>query len=363
VIFVFYAFSILGWVQPKRPGAQSRFRWKDAILFIMAALLSGGSWFLMQIMNGHFDMVMKFIQYQVRLFTIPDAGHGGHWSYHFWVLLVGVFPASVFALRSFGRNHQDNRLLQHFHLLMLILFWVVLILFSIVKTKIVHYSSLCYFPLTFLAALSIARLLSGAKKWNTSLSVLLITLSTLLTLLVVAIPILVIFRQEIIDSGMIKDAFTVANLQADVSWGGWEAFIGLLLLPFTIAGIVIMKKQVQKGILIIFASSLIFTWTTILVFPYRIEQYSQRAAIEFFKEKAKEDCYVLNAGYFSYAPLFYGQKMPDDVRRPMWLLTGDIDRPFYLILKEPEYEKYKHVIPAMKVLYRKNGFVFLRRMI
>ncbi len=35
---------------------------------------------------------------------------------------------------------------------MLILFWVVLILFTIVKTKIVHYSSLCYFPLTFIGA-------------------------------------------------------------------------------------------------------------------------------------------------------------------------------------------------------------------
>jgi hypothetical protein len=41
---------------------------------------------------------------------------------------------------------------------MVILFWVVLILFSIVKTKIVHYSSLCYFPLTYLAALQLERI-------------------------------------------------------------------------------------------------------------------------------------------------------------------------------------------------------------
>jgi len=45
----------------------------------------------------------------------------------------------------------------------------------------------------------------------------------------------------------------------------------------------------------------------------------------------------------------------------MWLLTGNLDRPFYLVLKEPEYEKWKHIIPAMKVIYRKNGFVFLER--
>jgi hypothetical protein len=99
----------------------------------------------------------------------------------------------------------------------------------------------------------------------------------------------------------------------------------------------------------------------ILIFPYRIEKYSQGAVIDFYKSKAKEKCYVLNSGYFSYAPLFYTQKMPSDSARPMWLLTGTIDRPFYLVLKEPHYEKWKQIIPAMTVLYKKNGFVFLVR--
>jgi hypothetical protein len=45
---------------------------------------------------------------------------------------------------------------------MQLLFWVVLILFSIVKTKILHYSSLAYFPLTYLGALTLWR----AIRWN-----------------------------------------------------------------------------------------------------------------------------------------------------------------------------------------------------
>jgi hypothetical protein len=40
----------------------------------------------------------------------------------------------------------------------------VLILFSIVNTKIVHYSSLCYFPLTYLAALRLERIWRGERK-------------------------------------------------------------------------------------------------------------------------------------------------------------------------------------------------------
>ena len=35
---------------------------------------------------------------------------------------------------------------------------------SVVETKIIHYSSLCYFPLTFFAALTVYRYISGAVK-------------------------------------------------------------------------------------------------------------------------------------------------------------------------------------------------------
>ncbi len=361
VIAVYYIPFIIRRFKRSNVLAGADVRWKDFLLFAAVALLTGGFWFLLQILAGHGDMVWKFILYQVRLFTIPDAGHGGHWSYHFWILLAGVFPASVLALPSFRRNREDAPRLKHFHLLMLILFWVVLILFSIVKTKIVHYSSLCYFPLTFFAAQTVISLLDNRKRWNRGLTVLLLVLTSVISLVVIALPIAVQYKQAIIDSGMIKDAFAVANLRADVRWTGLESLIGVLLLAGVIIAVRIIRKNLKKGLIILFTTSLVFISATILVFPYKIEKYSQRAAIEFFESKAEEDCYVLNAGYFSYAPLFYGQKMPEDVRRPMWLLTGNLDRPFYLVLKEPEYEKWKHIIPAMKVIYRKNGFVFLER--
>ena len=356
------------------PGAWQRFRRKTSVpafpglnaggflLFCLAALLTGGFWFILQVIQGHSDMVLKFIIYQVRLFTIPDAGHGGHWSYHFWILLIGVFPASLFALKSFRLNSEDTDSRRLFHRAMLILFWVVLILFSIVKTKIVHYSSLCYFPLTFLATVTVTALLENRKKWNRGLSLLMLLISGMIALIVIALPLAMIYKQAIMDSGIIRDAFAVANLQADVHWSGFESLVGVLLLSGVIASLLRMKRNMQKALLLLFGSSLLFTWLMVLVFPYKVEKYSQRAAIEFFQARAKEKCYVLNAGYFSYAPLYYGNKMPEDVRRPMWLLTGKIDRPFYLVLKEPEYNEWKHIIPAMKLLYKKNGFVFLKRL-
>jgi hypothetical protein len=334
----------------------------DIAVFLLFTILVGGSWFLAQMLTGNADMVMKFILYQVRLFTIPDAGHGGHWSYHFFVLLIGVFPASLFALMRFRRVKSQPEQQNRFHGIMLVMFWVVLILFSIVKTKIVHYSSLAYFPLTFVAAVSINDLLNGSLRWRKWLSVLLIAFASLFAIVVSVLPLVEKFKGKIIDSGIIKDDFAVANLQADVKWTGFEWLLGLFLLAAVIYSVILAKKQdISKALKVLFASTTIFIALIIIIFPYRIEKYSQRAVIDFYKSKATEKCYVLNSGYFSYAPLFYTQKMPDDTARPMWLLTGNIDRPFYLILKEPHYNKWKHIIPAMTVLYKKNGFVFLAR--
>ena len=334
----------------------------DIFIFLLFTILIGGSWFLMQVLDGNTDMVMKFILYQVRLFTIPDAGHGGHWSYHFFVLLIGVFPASLFALMRFRRVKNQPVAQRQFHGLMLILFWVVLILFSIVRTKIVHYSSLCYFPLTFLAALAIRDLLNGTLPWRKWLSVLLIVFASVFAIAVSVLPMVDSFKQKIINSGIIKDDFAVANLQADVKWTGFEWVIGLFLISAVIYAVLLAHQQAfSKALKVLFAGTTIFIAAVIIVFPYRIEKYSQRAVIDFYKSKANEKCYVLNSGYFSYAPLFYTNKMPDACARPMWLLTGNIDRPFYLVLKEPHYNEWKHLIPAMTVLYTKNGFVFLAR--
>ncbi len=334
----------------------------DIFVFLLFTILIGGSWFLIQALSGNADMVWKFILYQVRLFTIPDAGHGGHWSYHFIILFVGVFPASLFALMRFNRPAGQQAAQRQFHGLMLILFWVVLILFSIVKTKIVHYSSLCYFPLTFMGALAIRDLLNGSARWRRWLSVLMIVFASFFAILVSLLPLVDRFKSRIISSGIIKDDFAVANLQADVQWTGYEWLLGLILISAVLIAVILAKRNsVSKALTVLFSGTTLFIFLLILVFPYRIEKYSQRAVIDFYKSKATEKCYVLNSGYFSYAPLFYANKMPGDCARPMWLLTGNIDRPFYLVLKEPHYEQWKHIIPAMKVVNKKNGFVFLVR--
>src|SRR5205823_2537238 len=137
---------------------------KDILIFLILTAFVGSIWFIALYLNGQQQIIIDFFKYQVKLFTTEDAGHGGPFYYHFIILLIGCFPAAALGLLSMRRIRNNNEIPLHFHRWMLILLWVVLLLFSIVKTKIVHYSSLCYFPLTFLA--SVTFYLIWNNKWQ-----------------------------------------------------------------------------------------------------------------------------------------------------------------------------------------------------
>lgn len=106
---------------------------------------------------------------------------------------------------------------------------------------------------------------------------------------------------------------------------------------------------------------MIFSASAIIV-P-KVERYSQGAAIDFFIERQGENCYVNTLGYFSYAQLFYVKKeIPTNPNsyNEQWLLTGNIDKPVYFVSKVDRIDNFKKY-PELKELYRKNGFVFLKR--
>ena len=90
----------------------------------------------------------------------------GYPAYHFVVLLLGCFPASLFALRNLVSRSEEKGVQRDMRLWMIILLCVVLVLFSLVRSKIVHYSSLAYFPLTYLAALSLEKM--SSRSWRLS---------------------------------------------------------------------------------------------------------------------------------------------------------------------------------------------------
>jgi len=133
--------------------------------------------------------------------------------------------------------------------------------------------------------------------------------------------------------------------------------------------------------------------TNIFLLP-QIEKISQRPAIEFLKEKATENCYIWPIGYKSYAHYFYADMQPtlasDGISKfksdaldtlleqksvdalsnsergqinsqtQNWLLTGEIDKPAYFLVKVHRYEASK--FPTTTFLKQVGGFVFLERL-
>lgn len=341
------------------------FNFRFILLYLLVLSFTGGLWFILLIIKGHTSVIVDFINYQIRLFTQEDAGHGGFLLYHFVVLFVGVFPASVFTIRSFLKFNDDSLSRKYFRNWMMITFWVVLILFTIVNTKIVHYSSMCYFPLTYLATYVIYKIIRNEIPFSGWMKGTLIFLAGMIGLLVIAAQFFIKYKDRIIASGIIHDNFAVANLSAQVHWSGREFMIGVFLIIGIVFSLVFLKNN-QSRIIGIFSTSLLFVFLTTASIVPKIEKYSQNAAIEFFEKIAGEDCYVLTWGYKSYAQYFYFRKPPPENPKSKdneWLLTGKTDKPVYIVTKNIREASFREKYTDFTYLYEKNGFVFfVRRM-
>jgi hypothetical protein len=344
---------------------KSRFRFFFNIkqLLILVLLIAGISslWVAVEVQKNGFGILQEFIAYQVDLFLNPVAGHGQPWFYHPVVLLFGCFPASIIAIKGFlGKPASVEQ--QHAKLWMNILFWVVLILFSIVTTKIVHYSSLCWMPLTFMAAWAIENTLQNQKRLQRVYLVSLLVLGTIICLLLTALPLIEYYKHLIIP--LIKDEYTAGALSLNIHWDGYEPTIGLLMLVALIAGIVTMwRDQLHKGIMITLTGFMIGIPLYLVCVVPKIEAYTQRSAIDFFESLQGKDCYVETVGMKSYAIYFYTKSQPHanpNATNGKWIVHGDIDKPAYFISKVSSAEEVKRY--GMTELYRKGGFAFWIKM-
>lgn len=338
------------------------FSWKDIAAFIFPMCFVAFIFYGIEtILHGTW-FIQEFIRYQIRLFRTGDAGQGRPFYFHFFVILFGCFPASFFAIRSFVKRYEPSETQKIFNRIMIILFWVVLVLFSIVKTKTVLYSSMTYFPVTFLAALQMYAVLTGRLEWKRVLSISLTTFTVIMAVIIALFPVLVMHKEWIIP--LIKDKFAVACLQKNVTWSGMECLIGIGF--FIIAGaalLMIAKKKYLPGFAALFVSCALCLQVFMLVMAPKIEQYTQGGPIEFYKEHSREDVYI-RALFKSYADLFYGQKKPSAnslSHDKEWLLKGNIDKPVYFVGRFDQDKQYGKPEYGLVKLKTEAGFVYYRR--
>ena len=365
----------------------------NIFLYLLITGLVSSIWFAPEtIQNGPY-FIVSFIQYQIELFSQNVAGHQQPFYYHPLVLLIGCFPVSIIALAVWKRNEYYTYHENLFRTVMQCLFWVVLILFSIVKTKIVHYSSLCWLPLTFLGAYSIESVYQGVYRFTWQFKFFIVLMGLILSSALIAFPLIMKYNRSFI-LDLIHDDFSKQNFSANVNWQVYDIVPGVLLLLTVLTFIFLWNKDKVVplfGSLLLGNVLVIFT-ASVLITP-KIEQHTQAAAINFFESKENEKCYIFVTGYKSYASYFYAkikplrytdglnllnekfirnkgkksflalsevEKQEYDDNQKFWLLHGRVDRPVYFIAKSDDREGLEKESTIVE-LWNKNGFVVYQR--
>ncbi len=346
---------------------------RQILVFFMACLVVSSIWFANELIKNGFWFINEFITYQIRLFSTPDAGHGQPFYYHFVVVLLGCFPMSIFAIRGLLLKPVDEK--DSLDLLMPWMkttFWVVMILFSIVTTKIVHYSSMAYFPVSFFASKFLYDWLCEKAIWSKWTSIGLLSVGFILSFVLSAVPWVGMNSEWLIP--FIKDKFAAKNLQAPVEWSGLEMLIGLAYFVIIIYLLVkFISKNEQKTLFRWYFIQYLTISTACCLFLYgwivvpKIERYTQGAAIDFYESKRGQEVYVHVLGFKSYAHLYYFRKplskntnFATNEAYEDWLLNGKVDKPVFFVTKIDRYEDYKY-LPQLEFIKEENGFVFLKR--
>ncbi|MGE4233945.1 MAG: ArnT family glycosyltransferase [Bacteriovoracia bacterium] len=311
--------------------------------------------------------LFEFIRYQIRLLLTHDAGHGGFFFYHFVVLLIGCFPASFLCLPSIKEIFYDLRKRKTFSFdsLMFFLLTTVLVIFSIVQTKIIHYSSLAYFPITYLGARFLQKKQNdhSSSIWQTS-----IIYSIVVAILILFLPILLRFLST--HSFQTSNPYITGLLTSPFStwrwYDGWPSF-------FLFGGVFLFLYTARFEYFLVFCH--FFVTAMFVSFVPKAFLQTQGPLIEFYKTHAKEDVYFEPLDHKSFAHLFYTKSKPlypehnkdfskgfkDGMSKRVWLLYDPfIDRPAYFTAKASSTDLFNQFSQLQKI-GEKGGYVFLIR--
>lgn len=344
--------------------------WRQVLSATITTIAVTSVWFGVDYIQNGPTFIMENLAYQVRLLTTGDAGHEQPWYYHSIVLLIGCYPASIFFFGGIRASDGEGAHQRIVRIWMTVLFFVVLVVFSLVKTKIIHYSSMTYLPLTYLATVAIDRWLSGHRSWTWKRTTALALIAIPITVLCFMLPWVFMNRDWLLSLPTFRDQYLRAAIQQDGGWLGFEPYVALVLLVGLICAWYMKRTNRQVvSIAVLFGSVMLFVSLFLPLVAPRIEPYTQGAAITFYQSMVGKDVYIKPLTMKSYAHLFYTNKpihlsaaamgIGADDWEP-WLLNGPVDKPTFFVAKVNDAEKWRSH-PNLKVIRDNGGFVVFER--
>ena len=308
--------SIIAWYVTHRA---SPFPWRTLFVILLMALVVPSLWIGAEFLLHGPTFLRENLAYQWRLLTTGEAGHAQPWYYHIVVVAIGCFPASVFVWHG-ARSASSNQQQHAFRLWMLVLFCVVMVVFSAVTTKIVHYSSLAYLPLTYLAARALNQRFEENSPRLSGLQVgALLALSTLLSAVFCIVPWAFMHKEWLLGLSTFRDVYLRAAMSRDIQWLGVEPYIGAILLASTIVTLVTIRSRPRVAIASLFGGGILMLTLFLPLVAPRIEAYTQGAALDFYESLRGKRQTVEPLSMKSYAHLFYTHKSADLVAtEPAW---------------------------------------------
>ena len=335
-------------------------------LFFSLALLIPLIWLSVDgVIHGP-DAALAIPLQQWKLFAVAPEGEQKIWFFYFILFLLGYFPTSIFALQAlltrseYGGDVQDETIEQNdFRRWMKMFLWTALVFYTLRSAKAPHYAFPVIFPISYLAAWTVHRILIGRLLPERRMFFALTGIGGIYIAIaaIQAWPNLLpgipgIWVPEIPD-GTESVGFSIRHLLSVLILG----ILGFMAWKRLQSGLWWAGIRMLSLAVIAFSLSIL-----IFLLPYAtVKAYGP--VVEFARSKAKEDCYVYPYKFKHYGTLFYAEKKGNAHPRSGeqdWLLFGEADKPVYYIARTrhaAELSGYTHI----EELYRKDGYVFFMR--
>jgi len=295
----------------------SRSKWHEVfdgkiILFFVGFLSILACWIIPLIQSNGQAFFSHFIDYQIVLFKGQIPYHNQPWFYHIIVLLVLCFPSAILAFPHLVGNVVMDRNIDVLHLFMRSLFWIVLIVFSIATTKIIHYSSLCWWPLTYFGAYQVYLIYTNRGKFPYWLNIPLFFVGISLMLALWGIPLAATIRPvpTILLNNL--DVFSKDILLNMPKWD-WTTLIPASLFTFWFMPWIVLSffgKKPNPIYLYVLSGAVAFTsYFTLLPAVANSTQGPVTNAIKIFR---KRGMFVETWGYKTYALYFHSNLTSKD---------------------------------------------------